>query len=113
MKPRSEDRLMRDWPTELGLDQPTAYRIVVEGRLDESWSEWFGGLEISVESSGSAWARTTLHGIVSDQAGLHGILERIRDLGLPLVSVARIPMAGDRKGAACGTDHDANQGYEC
>jgi hypothetical protein len=110
MTTRSEDHLMRDWPADLGLDQPAAYRIVVEGRLDESWSEWFGGLEISVESSCGAWARTTLRGIVSDQASLHGILERIRDLGLPLVSVARIPRTGDQKGVPSDTDHDAHQG---
>jgi hypothetical protein len=83
---------------------------VVEGQLDESWSEWFGGLELSVESTCGAGARTTLCGIVSDQAGLHGILERIRDLGLPLVSVARSPMAGDQKGDPYNTDRDANQG---
>jgi hypothetical protein len=58
-------------------------RIVVKGHLDPAWSEWFGGWAIAPEENGT----TTLSGQVADQAALHGVLSRIRDLNLPLVSV--------------------------
>lgn len=98
MSRRSMDRTLARRTAGLGLDQPIAYEIVVEGRLDEGWSEWFDGLELSVESGGDAPARTRLAGMVADQADLHGILEKIRNLGLSLISVARIGEEGDRKG---------------
>ena len=63
------------------------YRIQVRGRLDENWSAWFEGMTITVERSDSYTTVTTLAGPVTDQAALHGILSRIRDLGLPLLSV--------------------------
>ncbi len=98
MTMQSVNRTMRNRTAGLGLDQPTAYEIVVEGGLDEGWSEWFDGLEVSVESCADAPTQTRLAGIVADQADLHGILEKIRNLGLPLISVARIGGEGDRKG---------------
>ena len=58
------------------------YRIVVRGRLDESWSNWFDGMAIA-----SVDGLTELTGAVVDQSALHGILTRIRDLNLTLVSV--------------------------
>ncbi len=62
------------------------YEIRVRGHLgDGYWSEWFGGLVLQSEDSGE----TVLSGPVADQAALHGLLARIRDLGLPLVSVNR------------------------
>ena len=61
------------------------YEIRVEGHLDPSWSDWFEGMSIHHEESGE----TVISGPVVDQAGLHGVLMRIRDLGLPLVAVAR------------------------
>ncbi len=62
------------------------YEIRVKGHLGGSyWSEWFGGLAFHLEESGE----TVLTGPVADQAALHGLLARIRDLGLPLVSVNR------------------------
>lgn len=64
---------------------PTHYEIRVEGYLSNSWSSWFEGLSIRHESSGE----TILEGPLADQAALHGVLMRIRDLGLPLVSVTR------------------------
>ena len=68
-------------------NQPAVYRIEVRGRLDETWSAWFDGMAIAVGKSSDHKTITTLTGPVTDQAALHGILSRIRDLGLPLLSV--------------------------
>ena len=62
------------------------YRIVVEGMLDENWSDWFGGLTVIPQINGKTW----LTGPVVDQAALHGLLDRIRDVGLELLSVEQI-----------------------
>ena len=59
------------------------YTIKVKGQLDKGWSEWFDGLTISPDDKGY----TTLSGPVTDQAALYGLLIKIRDLGLPLLSV--------------------------
>ena len=66
---------------------PTRYEIRVEGVLDIGWSAWFDGLDVSGDASGGT---TTIAGPVRDQAALHGLLSRIRDLGLPLLAVRRI-----------------------
>ena len=64
------------------------YEIEVEGYLDERWSEWFGEMEIAhTEANGAV---TILTGEISDQAALYGVLDRMRDLGLVLVSVKRL-----------------------
>lgn len=63
----------------------TDYRIKLKGRLDPKWSDWFEKMEISTESG-----ETILTGPVADQAALHGLLIRIRDLNLTLLSVERI-----------------------
>ncbi len=60
--------------------------IRVRGRIDEAWSEWFAGLAISHTEQGE----TVLTGAVVDQAALYGVLARLRDLGLPLVSVRHL-----------------------
>ena len=65
--------------------QPMHYEITVEGILDPSWSAWFGSLRLTSDAAG----RTTITGPVADQAALHGLLARIRDLGLPLLAVRR------------------------
>ena len=59
------------------------YQIAVKGHLDASWSEWFDGLTITLAGNGE----TILHGPIVDQAALHGVLIKIRDLGLPLLSL--------------------------
>ena len=69
------------------LDQPATYAIKIQGRLDAGWSAWFDDLTVSVAGGGGAPAITTLTGPVIDQVALHGLLARIRDLGLPLLSV--------------------------
>ena len=66
------------------VDEPGTYEIRVKGYLDEQrWSAWFGGLEITYEANGD----TVLTGSVVDQSALHGLLRKVRDLGLPLLSV--------------------------
>ncbi|MCU1473691.1 hypothetical protein [Amnibacterium sp.] len=62
------------------------YRIRVAGRLDARWSSWFDGFHLQADQDGS----TSLTGAVADQAALHGLLTRVRDLGLELISVARV-----------------------
>jgi hypothetical protein len=62
------------------------YEIRLAGHLDQRWSEWFDGLTLTHGSDGT----TVLHGPVVDQAALHGLLQKVRDLGLPLVSVAQV-----------------------
>lgn len=69
------------------FDRRAVYRIRVHGSLDRGWSDWFGGFTISSQNPGE----TLLVGAVQDQAALHGLLARIRDLGLPLLSVERVP----------------------
>jgi hypothetical protein len=64
--------------------EPGLYEIRIKGHLDDRWSDWFGGLTITVEDNGD----TLLTGPVVDQAGLHGVLKKVRDLGMPLVSVS-------------------------
>ena len=65
--------------------RPTIYQIRVKGHLGPQWTDWFEGLVITLEDNGE----TLLSGVVVDQAALHGLLRRIRDLGMPLVSVSR------------------------
>ena len=64
-------------------EPPAHYEITVQGVLDPRWSAWFGGLELTSDADG----RTTISGPVADQAALHGLLTRIRDLGLTLLEV--------------------------
>ena len=64
--------------------QPTVYQIRIKGHLGSQWTDWFEGLTITVEDSGE----TLLTGLVVDQAALHGLLKKVRDLGMPLVSVS-------------------------
>ena len=65
--------------------QPLVYQIRIKGHLGPEWSEWFGGLSITLEDNGD----TLLTGPVVDQAALHGVLKKVRDLGMPLVSINR------------------------
>jgi len=71
----------------LTLDQPAIYQIKVPGHLDESWSEWAGGMTITVESEDDGPPTTTLTGVVADQSALQSLLRRLYSLGLPLISV--------------------------
>ena len=64
-------------------DQPTVYEIRLKGQLDHRWTDWFGGLAITPQRNGD----TLLSGPVVDQAALHGLLRKVRDLGMPLLSI--------------------------
>jgi len=81
------DRFM---PSELtpqpDRDHPMVYRIRIKGHLGQNWKDWFNGLAITLEENGD----TLLTGPVVDQAALHGVLKKVRDLGMPLLSVNRI-----------------------
>jgi hypothetical protein len=69
-------------------DRPEAgrYEIRLTGHLDARWAAWFDGLTIGHESDGT----TVLSGPIADQAALHGVIQRVRDLGLPLASVTQV-----------------------
>jgi hypothetical protein len=62
------------------------YEIRLKGHLEDRWVAWFDGLTLTHESDGT----TTIHGPIVDQAALHGVLQKVRDLGLPLVSVTQV-----------------------
>ena len=79
--------MVQDMSNEFGHktdpDQPLVYQIRIEGLLEDQWADAFGGMNISREENGN----TLLTGTVIDQAMLHGLLKKVRDLGLPLVLV--------------------------
>jgi hypothetical protein len=62
------------------------YQIRIKGHLGHQWTDWFDGLTITLEENGE----TLLTGPVVDQAALHGLLKKVRDLGMPLISVNRV-----------------------
>jgi hypothetical protein len=62
------------------------YEIRLQGHLDTRWATWFDGLTLTRDSDGT----TVIHGPVADQAALHGLLQKVRDLGLPLISVRHV-----------------------
>ena len=74
------------------IDKPTSdlpfYEIRIKGHLDAQWKTWFDGLIITLEENGD----TLLSGPVADQAALHGLLRKVRDLGMPLISVVPIQL---------------------
>jgi len=67
-------------------NRPVIYQIRLQGHLDRRWTDWFEGLTITQEKNGE----TLLSGTVVDQAALHGLLKKVRDLGMPLVSINRV-----------------------
>lgn len=82
----------------VGQHEPGLYEIRLEGRLHERWLAWFDGMTLTsipnpspdIPGSAGQGVTTVLRGPVADQAALHGILARLRDLGMPLISVARV-----------------------
>ena len=72
--------------SEIDPGQPTVYQIRIKGHLGRQWTDWFGGLSITLEENGD----TLLTGPVVDQAALHGLLKKVRDLGMTLLSVNRV-----------------------
>lgn len=77
----------------------SVYEIRVKGHLDLRWSEWFDGLEITNLENGEA----ALSGDIVDQAALHGVLTRVRDLGVPLVGVKKLDPLGENDSARTPT----------
>jgi hypothetical protein len=73
-----------------GPDGAPRYEIRLRGRLDPRWAAWFDGMTVTTADDGT----TALRGPVTDQAALHGLLQKVRDLGLPLLSVT--PLDPDR-----------------
>ena len=69
---------------------PVGYELRIDGHLDPHWSAWFGGLTLIREDDGT----TALRGVVADQAELHGLLAKVRDLGMTLISVQAIDATG-------------------
>jgi hypothetical protein len=67
-------------------DRAERYAIRVQGHLDSRWAAWFDGLSLAPEADGT----TVIHGEIADQSALHGVLQRLRDIGLELVSVSRL-----------------------
>ena len=72
--------------TESVLDGPMVYQIRLKGHLGPQWADWFEGLTITLEDDGE----TLMTGPVVDQAALHGLLKKVRDLGMPLISAVRV-----------------------
>ena len=68
------------------LDRPMVYQIRIEGHLGPRWADWFGGVTIALEDNGD----TLLSCPVKDQAALHGLLRKVRNLGMPLISTIRV-----------------------
>ena len=71
---------------ELTPPQPRVYQVRIKGHLGPQWTEWFGGVTITLQDNGD----TLLTSPVADQAALHGLLKRVRDLGIPLISVSPV-----------------------
>ena len=71
-------------------DVAASYQLRVKGHLDRRWSSWFDGFSLTHEDDGT----TTLRGVVRDQSELHGLLNRVRDLGTTLISVTAIEVTG-------------------
>ena len=85
---------------ELDPGQPVIYQIRIKGQLDPQWTDWFEGLAVTLEADGN----TLLTGSVIDQPALHGLLKKVRDLGLPLISVSPVETDPSTEPGAGQTD---------
>lgn len=102
--PRNGTKAMSNEPSsQPDIPQPMLYQIRIKGHLDSQWTDWFEGLTITLEEDGD----TLLTGRLVDQAALHGLLKKIRDLGMPLVAVCPLehcPAISPRTGQADRSD---------
>lgn len=78
--------MSNDPKQESDANQPMVYQIRIEGHLDDQWTDWCSGLVITLEENGN----TLLTGPIADQAALFGLLKKVRDLGMSLVSINRM-----------------------
>ena len=85
------------YPTSAG------YEIRVKGRLSAHWTAWFDGLTLTSEGDGT----TVIRGAVADQAALHGLIQKLRDVGIPLLSLTELPSDSSIPPATPGT-HERN-----
>jgi hypothetical protein len=86
------------------LHEPERYEIRIKGHLDDRWADWFEGMTIARAENGE----TLLTGTVVDQAALHGLLRKVRDLGMPLISVVQVQTEAPR---AADKNADADHNY--
>ena len=86
MSNKHNHRIERAVDGQPNSDRQFIYQIRIEGHLDQQWARWFEEMDIALEENGE----TLLTGTVVDQAALHGLLRKIRDIGAPLVSVLRL-----------------------
>ena len=70
----------------MSANEAGRYEIRIKGHLDSRWAAWFDGLNLTNASDGT----TVIHGLVADQSALHGLLQKVRDVGLPLISVTQV-----------------------
>ena len=89
--------------TPRAADVATSYELRIGGHLDQHWSTWFEGFTLTHEDNGT----TTLRGTVRDQAELHGLLDKIRDLGTTLVSVT--PLGSHQQCAGADSQHQQHR----
>ena len=78
---------MKGPPADPPVEPPARYEILVGAELDSRWSAWFEGFQVTSAEPG----QSVISGTVTDQAALHGLLTKVRDLNLPLISVHRVP----------------------
>ena len=89
-------------PSTENYHEPGRYEIRLKGHLDDKWADWFDGLTITRADNGE----TLLRGSVVDQAALHGVLRKVRDLGLPLIAVMQVdPQQGKGPDGNTDTEH--------
>jgi hypothetical protein len=88
----------------VGHDETRYYEIRVAGRLADRWNSWFDGLAVRPEPDGT----TVISGPVVDQAALHGVLHRLRDIGIPLISLTEVPYAPNHSNGPSGPATEGN-----
>jgi len=89
----------------VSTNETPQYEIRLLGHLGDRWATWFDGLSLTNEADGT----TVIRGPVVDQAALHGVLQRLRDLGIPLLSLTRVPLDPTGHDQAAHDQDDPNQ----
>ena len=106
MSSHNRDRVMlNESNSESEKVQPLVYQIRIQGHLGREWTDWFGGLTLTLEDNGE----TLLTGPIVDQAALHGLLRKVRDVGMPLLSVSCVETD---QGVRCQPVKEKNDDYQ-